>query len=328
MVQFTVVIPTFGRKEVLLKTLNTLETVDFPRTEWELIVVDDGSKDGTEESLRDWIATHDLSVSFHRQENRGPGAARNRGAFAGRGERLVFIDNDITVPARFLQLHAEALDAHPGCWILGRVMNPPSLRSTPFGRYKDDWWETFHRSHACDRPIDTEGITTQNLSMPRADFLALCGFDERWPTASAEDWDLAHRARQSGIRVMYDPRIVVIHNDWASDLEHHCQRQAMYSTCDVLLWQKYGAASPRTTLVVSNLPLAWRDPMPLKIKKAAKAALATRPGNAALRLLIRLLERWLPDRRTTHATYRLAEAVAIFVGVRTGIRRYGAHPRA
>ena len=134
----TVVVPTFERKDTLLRTLEALRVQDCPAESWEAVVVDDGSRDGTPAAVEAWIERSGAAVRYVRQENRGAAAARNRGAAEAAGEHLLFIDNDIRVPRDFVSRHLSMLAQNPGCWIVGKIKNAPGLRDTPFGRYRDD----------------------------------------------------------------------------------------------------------------------------------------------------------------------------------------------
>ena len=319
----TVIIPTFNRWDALQKTLTALAQVDYPAALWEVIVVDDGSTDDTEACIRQWIEDVDIEVRYIRQINSGPAAARNRGAIEARGDALIFIDNDILVKPDFVRARVEALAAHEGCWVMGRVVHPPELRRTVFGRYRDSVWEAFHEAHNHGRVTETAGMTAANVSMPAADFKRLGGFDEDFTIASCEDCDLGIRARQAGIRVMYDPSIVVVHNDWAVSLDRFCDRQRLYSVSDALLWRKYGSASPRVHLVHQNAPVDLRtDSLSLIVKKTLKSILATRPGKALTHFACSLAERVAPDTVLSRRAYDTAVGVAILQGVREGLRRY------
>jgi glycosyltransferase involved in cell wall biosynthesis len=84
----SVVIPTYDRIETLPRSLDSVINQTF--SDWELIVVDDGSTDGTDEMiLRDYPA-----VRLHRQENTGVSAARNAGVALASGEWIAFLDSD------------------------------------------------------------------------------------------------------------------------------------------------------------------------------------------------------------------------------------------
>lgn len=318
----TVVIPTYERGEILLETLRRLAKVDYPRARWEAVVVDDGSSADALGKIEDWVETSDAPVRLLRQAHRGPAAARNYGAREATGEALIFLDNDCVVTRGFIKRHLAVLKDHPETWVIGRVVHPPEIRGTSFGRYRDDLLEAFHRSQPGGVP-DTEGMTAQNLAMWRSDFVRLGGFDEEFCIASSEDWELGRRARELGIRILYDPENAVVHNDWAVSLRQFCERQRLYSISDVLLWRKYGERTPRARLVRENAPIQWSGDSPrLILKKAVKRLLVTRMGRATLCGACRIAERAVPDSRLSHRAYQLAVGIAIFQGVREGLERY------
>jgi GT2 family glycosyltransferase len=323
----TIVIPTYERVSVLLETLRALSKVSYPRGQWEAVVVDDGSGPETLARIGDWIKETGAPVRLLRQAHSGPAAARNLGAREAAGEVLIFLDNDCLVPPEFIERHLHVLRANPESWVVGRLVHPRALRSTPFGRYRDDCWEAFHRTHPEELVSETAGMTAANLALPAADFARLGGFDESFSIASCEDWDLAWRARATGVRVLYDPCNVALHNDWAVGLDQFCERQRLYSISDVLLWRKYGEQSPRARLVRENSPVQWTaDPPRLILKKTAKRLLATAPGRAAVRLACATAERVAPDTSWNRRAYELAVGSAIFKGVREGLVRYRMFP--
>ena len=97
MLTFSVVIPTYNRPSQLRECLEALADQDYPRTAFEVIVVDDGST----ESLRgiDDLFRAKLPLVFLRQQNAGPASARNTGAQHAKGRYIAFTDDDC-VPAR------------------------------------------------------------------------------------------------------------------------------------------------------------------------------------------------------------------------------------
>jgi GT2 family glycosyltransferase len=325
----TIVIPTYERVAVLFETLRALAEVSYPRGMWEIVVVDDGSAPETLAAIGSWIKEVGTPTRLLRQEHRGPAAARNLGAREAAGEVLIFLDNDCLVSPEFIERHLHVLKTNSGSWVVGRLVHPQPIRSTPFGRYRDDCWEAFHRSHAYGLVSETAGMTAANLALPAADFSRLGGFDENFYIASCEDWDLAWRARKTGVRVLYDPYNVALHNDWAVSLDQFCERQRLYSISDVLLWRKYGEQSPRARLVRENSPVRWRrDSARLIVKKMAKQLLATKPGRAAVELACAAAEWVAPDTWWNRRAYELAVGIAIFKGVREGLLRYRGIPVA
>jgi glycosyltransferase involved in cell wall biosynthesis len=85
---FSVVIPTYNRREMLREALASIWSQTF--SDYEVIVVDDGSTDGTQESL----ISQNAPFRFLTQSHRGPGAARNLGIGEAQGEYLAFLDSD------------------------------------------------------------------------------------------------------------------------------------------------------------------------------------------------------------------------------------------
>ena len=89
---FSIIIPTFNRAVQLRNCLAAIAALDFPADNFEVIVVDDGSK-----SLSDAIVnkfSKSLKISLLSQKNSGPAAARNNGADRATGQFLVFTDDD------------------------------------------------------------------------------------------------------------------------------------------------------------------------------------------------------------------------------------------
>jgi GT2 family glycosyltransferase len=104
---FSVVIPTYNRKPILEKCLRALEQQTWmaPVEGYEVVVVDDGSTDGT----LDWLRSTDAfpHVRLFAQNHRGPSAARNLGVQEAQGDTIIFIDSDLVVTDCFLQSHGD-----------------------------------------------------------------------------------------------------------------------------------------------------------------------------------------------------------------------------
>src|SRR5687767_548324 len=88
----SVVLPTFNREEFLTEAFESIAAQTF--ADWELIVVDDGSTDGTSALVGQLARRVAQPVTYLYQPNRGPGAARNLGIQRARGQYLAFLDSD------------------------------------------------------------------------------------------------------------------------------------------------------------------------------------------------------------------------------------------
>jgi len=91
--QISVIIPTYNRSKILSECLGELEGQSFPKEEFEVIVIDDASRDRTYELVGSF--GHRLNIRYFRQErNKGPAAARNVGIKEAKGEIIAFLDDD------------------------------------------------------------------------------------------------------------------------------------------------------------------------------------------------------------------------------------------
>jgi glycosyltransferase involved in cell wall biosynthesis len=138
---FSVVIPTYNRAHLLARTLESVWQQRF--TDYEVVVVDDGSTDGTQEYLR----TFGDRIRVVRQANSGPGAARNIGVLAARGEYVALLDSDDLWFPWTLNIFAQAVGEfrHP-CIVGGQLVeftDEAELVSIREGPYQTSWFADF-----------------------------------------------------------------------------------------------------------------------------------------------------------------------------------------
>src|ERR1700704_5494898 len=110
---FSIVIPTYNRVDVLSRALESVWGQRF--TDYEVVVVDDGSTDGTQAYLRGL----GNKVRIIRQPNRGPGAARNIGVLEAKGDYVALLDSDDLWFPWTLNVFARAIRKHQCPIILG-----------------------------------------------------------------------------------------------------------------------------------------------------------------------------------------------------------------
>jgi glycosyltransferase involved in cell wall biosynthesis len=174
----SVIVPTFNRAALLVEAIDSV--LAQQGVAFELIVVDDGSTDGTPDVLADYGSR----ITVIRQENRGVSAARNRGVAAGRGELIAFLDSDDLWRPGKLRTQVAYMDAHPELgicqteeiWIRdGRRVNPRLRHRKTAGIF-------FERS------LELCLVSPSAVMLRRELFKAVGGFDEDLP--ACEDYDL------------------------------------------------------------------------------------------------------------------------------------------
>jgi len=116
---YSVIVPSFNRADEIADLIESIQHLTFDRDRFELIIVDDGSSDGTRALLESYKRQSADHLEFYVQKNQGPGAARNTGMSQAKGDFFIFIDSDCTVPGTWLteidrQLEKTKADAFGG----------------------------------------------------------------------------------------------------------------------------------------------------------------------------------------------------------------------
>lgn len=209
----TVVIPTCNRRHELSLVVGALRTQRMPPgTDVQVVVVDDGSSDGTWPWLQRRMEDGELVAL--RQDNAGPAQARNRGVKAARGEIVVFLGDDTVPEPDWLLHHLEEhrlQGARGDVAVLGYTSFPPGLDS-PFLRWINEFGAQFGYLLIEDpERVPFNFFYTSNVSLPRRVLVDLGGFREDFPAAAWEDIELAYRATREGLRLVYRPRARVLH---------------------------------------------------------------------------------------------------------------------
>jgi glycosyltransferase involved in cell wall biosynthesis len=202
--RFSVIVPTYNRKNTLRRCLTAATGQDYP--DYEVIVVDDGSTDGTGEMVR---REFPQARCFRQEENRGPAAARNCGIREASGEVVAFTDDDCLVPADWLRRLADGYHRYPKVIGVGGYLEAPNylLSNNILAQYE----RSVGRNHygAADTEVlgefECPAGGTNNMSYRRAALLNIGGFDETFPFAAGEDADLKWRLCQRGARLLYVP---------------------------------------------------------------------------------------------------------------------------
>lgn len=201
----SIIVPTCNRRILLAKLLDSLAQLQGPAQELEVIVVDDGSTDGTRAALAQRRDPFELRVVANDQPQ-GPSAARNRGVREARGALLGFLDSDVTVNPGW-RLAAQKHFQNPKITAVEGATLPPegSPRPTPFTHYVAN-----RRGGSYQ--------TCNFLCRTRA-FREAGGFDERfcWRDARGklwhirEDTDLAFSLLEAGGEIVFEPGALAWH---------------------------------------------------------------------------------------------------------------------
>ncbi|MBX0328837.1 glycosyltransferase [Oscillochloris sp. ZM17-4] len=208
MANVSIVIPTYNRIARLKQVIAAIEQQTYPLDKVEVIIVSDGSTDGTHEYLAN-IQTP-LNLRFVPQENAGPAAARNNGFRNAHSEYVLFIDDDVVPSQQLVTEHMRWHARRPNLVVLGPMLNPPDFTHTPWVAWEQAMLE---KQYAAMRRGDWEATARQfytgNTSLPRQVLIESGGFDERF--RRAEDIELAYRLEKQHVEFCFTMDAVGYH---------------------------------------------------------------------------------------------------------------------
>lgn len=226
----SIVIPTRNRCRLLARCLHSLMLQDAPPQSYEVVVVDDGSRDDTATHVRG-MPTPAVPVRYVRQPGRGISAARNTGLRASRGSFIAFVADDYVLPPGYVSHALRFFEREPRAGAVRFAMGP--AEADHCSRVAHFYFDVDLRnnldpapqapalsitqgvrklarrlpSHG-DEPTERHRLSASGGAVFRASVFDVAGlFDER--LARAEDSDFARRMRRLALPLHFDPTLII-----------------------------------------------------------------------------------------------------------------------
>lgn len=235
--RFSIIVPTYDRRDILLDTVASVAATTRP---WpcELIVVIDGSRDGSAEALRELVLP--LPIKVIDQPNRGAAAARNAGAAVARGRYLLFLDDDMIVEPDLLLQHDRTLEDADA--VVGHIQIDRRSPANILTRGVERWaTERRLRLDQSGGQLGIEDFLTGQLSVRTEWFARVSGFDGALTaegTFGGEDTDLVYRLLQDGARLRFSPG-AVSYQRYVVSAEQNIRQWAQAGQSDAMLSRKH-----------------------------------------------------------------------------------------
>ena len=230
--RISVVIATYNRPELVTRLLVQLAAQTIAATEFEVVVVDDGSR----AALPEIAVPYRLTVL--RQENRGASAARNLGGRTAIGDVVLFLDDDMAVPNVLLDEHVRLHDEDPRAVVLGWIKpsgeGDPPLFERFHARHLDQLAEGVRGGRLTLRGID---VWSGNLSMRRQQYLKVGGFDAA--LGLSEDAELGLRLEKDGATFHVSEKAHSVHHSDHASLSGWLKRAYRYGGTDLRISRKH-----------------------------------------------------------------------------------------
>ncbi|HYB93694.1 MAG TPA: glycosyltransferase [Vicinamibacterales bacterium] len=278
----SVQISTHNRCESLRRCLTSLFSITTARELFEVVVVDDGSEDGTAEMVARLSPPYTLR--YVHQAHAGLARARNAGILAARGEIVLFLDDDVLATPSLIDAHAHTHGSNAGAAVVNgtvRHVEAPVVPRTPKARLAD---------------FSSSFFWTCNASVRRSDLLAAGLFDEAFTEYGWEDLEFGDRLRRLGLRRRRSAGAVVYHVKprWrGSDLPRLLSQAEASGRSAVLYVRK--APSWRARLSTGISPVRMRANLWAAKCEPLWRRLACRDGDGEMRGAARL-GAWLLQR--------------------------------
>src|SRR3989344_4413383 len=213
--QYSIVIPTYNRARFLLKTLDSVCNQTIPPEKYEILVINDGSTDDTEETISSFkLKVKNPEIRYFKIENGGPAKARNKGIKESKGEIIFFTDDDCVVPPNWMATLLDGYKRHPevvgvGGWY---KYSNKSLKNRYFQKYIDFCINKNKEILEVENKTNILGSNsagnTANMSYKKAVLEEVRGFDENIDFAGAVDWELKNNIQRRGYYLLYIPLMV------------------------------------------------------------------------------------------------------------------------
>ncbi|MCD6574855.1 glycosyltransferase [Candidatus Aerophobetes bacterium] len=254
-IEVSVIIPTYNRAYIIEKVVKNLANQTYPPDKYEVIIVDDGSTDNTQEVVSSISAPCDLR--YFKQENKGASCARNYGIKKARGEIVIFVDSDILVTPSFIKEH---LSCHKedGVIVRGAIINTDNI-DNPFGE----------KMKLGD--LSFAFFATGNVSIRKKYLFKVGLFDEDFKEYGWEDLELGLRLKREGLKVITNKNAIGYHyrkKATLADLPALCAKERMRGRMAVLFYRKHPTLEVKLMTHISSFffildrflnPVDWRN---------------------------------------------------------------------
>ncbi|HEY3674428.1 MAG TPA: glycosyltransferase family A protein [Candidatus Tumulicola sp.] len=276
---------TYNRAMLLERVLDACFEQTVPEDAYEVVVVNDGSSDETSAVLHRMAARARCAYEIIEQPNGGLAKARNAGIARAKGERIIFIDDDVLVLPNFVAEHLRSAETHPADVVRGGAIAVESFDDLP-----PPVWSLKHYSG--------NFFWTTNVSVPLETLRAAGAFNESFGEYGWEDIDVGLRLRARGVRATFNPNALV----------YHWKPRPVIAAVDSMIRQ--ARAQARTAVLLAKLHPQWRSYLATGINPMQRAWHRTTASPQRARQRREMFENQSPDRPMTDAELRAARWLA------------------
>lgn len=248
MIDITVQICTHNRAHLITKALEALFNQDYPKDCFEIVLVDDGSSDGTGEAVK--ALNPPCKFTYIYQKNSGLSKGRNTGIKASSGRIILFVDDDIIASDSLLSRHVKTHNDHPRSVVRGWVNHVDNLE------------DPGKQPKFTMQDISTAFFWTSNVSVEKKYLVDAGLFDERFKEYGWEDLELGLRLKSLGLTLKYNRDAVVYHykSRWKkTDLPKLLAQARSKGRTAVIFLEKHPTMRVKMATGIHSMRFFWND---------------------------------------------------------------------
>lgn len=213
-INVSVIIPTYNRSKILLKTLKALENQNYPKSNYQVVIADDGSTDNTSFEIRDFQKKSDLRIKYIKLSHVSSCHARNAALTCSDYELILSIDDDIVTAPDFISEHARIHKEYSykrDIIVSGYIKWPDAWRASSFMKYiaeKGPLYGYGMIKNELDLPFAF--LYSANFSIHKSVLIENGMFDERF-SQYFEDSELGFRLKKKGLKIILNKKAAACH---------------------------------------------------------------------------------------------------------------------
>ncbi|ABO68595.1 glycosyltransferase [Geobacillus thermodenitrificans] len=233
MLSVSIIIPVYNAEKTIGMILDKLLEQNYDKNYYEVILIDDDSKDQSVSIIEDYVKQHSNIKLYVNSKNQGRSKTRNNGIFHASNELLLFLDADcIPKSKNFIKSHVDFHNRRKNAIGIGSVYFPETSQN-PFDKFRDNR-ENIRNRRINHENLDFVFLSTANMSISKKNILDLGGFDEEFKYWGAEDIELGYRAFKKNLTIgMVDMEGDVLHYDERVNLETYVKRIFYFSKYNI-----------------------------------------------------------------------------------------------
>lgn len=242
--KISVIVPAYNSQRFIDKCIEALLNQTIKPENYEVIIVDDGSTDGTGDIVKGY------PVNYIRQNNSGPATARNKGAKKAKGDIILFTDSDCVAETNWIEEMAKPFEDTEVVAVKGAYRTNQNSIVAMFVQL-----EFGERFEMLKKVESIDMVDTYSAGYRKRTFLQLSGFDVSFPVANNEDTELSYRMSKLGFRMVFNPNAVVYHLNHPDSIKKYARLKFWRGYWRMAVYRKFPGKIVKDTYTPQTLKL-------------------------------------------------------------------------